>query len=165
MGRTLLLAAFVAAASGYIAAQTPTIDRVNVTEYGIYTSDNLRPDKPSEDGVKNTTITNVKLAARTHQVPLQKGVQFGFRFVIEGSPAKATVPVRTVIIYPGDGAHMPGSAEPMRSTTWNDNDPIGPELYYGYTLEDDWELIPGNWTLELWVGDKKLASQTFTVTP
>jgi hypothetical protein len=30
-----------------------------------------------------------------------------------------------------------------------------------YTLEDNFELVPGTWMLETWLGNRKLASQPF----
>ena len=35
---------------------------------------------------------------------------------------------------------------------------------HGYSLDEDWELVAGDWILEIWDGNKKLASQTFTLT-
>jgi hypothetical protein len=32
-----------------------------------------------------------------------------------------------------------------------------------YTLEDSFELVPGIWVIEIWYGNRKLASQSFTV--
>jgi hypothetical protein len=40
---------------------------------------------------------------------------------------------------------------------------IGQINYRGYVFENDWELVPGAWTIELWDGKRKLASQTFDV--
>jgi hypothetical protein len=33
----------------------------------------------------------------------------------------------------------------------------------GYQFGHDWEIVPGTWTIELWDGDRKLASQSFQV--
>lgn len=41
---------------------------------------------------------------------------------------------------------------------------IGREAgYVDYGFDDPWELVPGTWTIELWHGDRKLATQSFTV--
>ena len=36
-------------------------------------------------------------------------------------------------------------------------------LYHGIALDYDWALVPGNWTLEIWSGDRILASEVFTL--
>lgn len=40
---------------------------------------------------------------------------------------------------------------------------VGASNWNGYTFDDPWELVPGTWTMELWVGKQRLASQEFTV--
>ena len=40
---------------------------------------------------------------------------------------------------------------------------IGPREIAGYQFGHDWEIVPGTWTIELWDGDRKLASQSFQV--
>ena len=32
-----------------------------------------------------------------------------------------------------------------------------------YTLEDAFELVPGNWVFEIWQGNRKLATQSFGI--
>jgi hypothetical protein len=34
----------------------------------------------------------------------------------------------------------------------------------GYGLDQPWELLAGNWIIEFWNGDQKLAEQSFSVT-
>jgi hypothetical protein len=31
----------------------------------------------------------------------------------------------------------------------------------GYSLDDDVELLPGPWSIEIWLGDRKLVGKTF----
>lgn len=40
---------------------------------------------------------------------------------------------------------------------------IGTMEIAGYQFRQDWEIAPGTWTIELWDGDRKLASQSFQV--
>ena len=40
---------------------------------------------------------------------------------------------------------------------------IGETSYASYTLEDAFELVPGEWVFEIWQGNRKLATQTFRV--
>jgi hypothetical protein len=165
LSRSLLLAGILTGALGMIPAQTPTVERVDVTERGIYTAVPVRAAQPSAEGVSHTVVDSIKLAAQTHEIPLQKGVSFGFRYVIVGAPSGAPVSLRKVVIYPPPGAHKPGSSAPLTTTGWNDIRPVGSEGFVLYSLDDDWEVIPGEWTLEVWVSGRKLASQTFHLKP
>jgi hypothetical protein len=40
---------------------------------------------------------------------------------------------------------------------------IGDTVGALYTLDDSFELVPGIWTFELWDGDRKLLTQSFTL--
>ena len=40
---------------------------------------------------------------------------------------------------------------------------IGETSYASYTLEDAFELVPGNWVFEIWQGNRKLATQSFGI--
>jgi len=40
---------------------------------------------------------------------------------------------------------------------------IGTVAYDGYAMENNWEVLPGPWTFQIWYQDQKLAEQTFTV--
>jgi hypothetical protein len=40
---------------------------------------------------------------------------------------------------------------------------IGEKVADLYTLEDIFELVPGVWTVELWDGERKLLTQSFTL--
>ena len=40
---------------------------------------------------------------------------------------------------------------------------IGETSYAFYTLEDAFELVPGNWVFEIWQGNRRLAMQVFKV--
>ena len=40
---------------------------------------------------------------------------------------------------------------------------IGETAYLGYGIENDWEIVPGTWTFEIWYSGRKLAEQSFTL--
>jgi hypothetical protein len=40
---------------------------------------------------------------------------------------------------------------------------IGGADLRGYGLDDDWEAVPGTWTLQVWYGDRMLAERSFTL--
>jgi hypothetical protein len=57
----------------------------------------------------------------------------------------------------------PKSSTPLRESRFQKVKPIGKVLYFGYGFENDWELVPGTWTFEIWFQGRKLAVEQFTV--
>ena len=40
---------------------------------------------------------------------------------------------------------------------------VGDTNFVSYGFDDAWEVVPGTWVLEFWVGDSKIGEQSFTV--
>jgi hypothetical protein len=142
-------------------AQSATSVSATVTDYGTYTAvdSSVMPD---EQGVKDHLQINVRFTERTRIVPLRLGVSFGFQYVLSGIDEYAATPVRQITIYPTGGVVVPDKGRIYRTemkVTLGSGD-IG---LAGYNIEDPWELAPGDWTLEVWTGDRLLASETFTL--
>ena len=143
-------------------AQTPAIDHIEVSGYGIFAAD-ITTCNPNKLGIQYCDMANVRLATRTATIPAQKGVTFGLTFQAAGMPDGATVTLRKVWIYPPDGLDTPASAQPVRRLQDNVSVVIGRTGMEVYNLTDVWELAAGDWTLELWDGDRRLVSQHFTL--
>ena len=146
-------------------AQAPQIARIDVTEFGVYSADQKQAGPSSVDGVPQRTVANVRLEQQTRIVPLRKGVHFGFRYTIAGSPVGAPVQLRMVTLYPPGGLHNPSAHAPIQRSEFAMTRKIGEgySSYHGVALDFDWALVPGDWTLEIWNGDRRLASQVFTL--
>jgi hypothetical protein len=143
-------------------AQTPVVNSVNVTDYGIYTA-TRHEDQPSGQGIGHAIETDERLAAMTRTVPMQLGVHFGFHFTMVGAPAGAMVPLRMVTYFPSPGLRNPQASQPILRHEYTRNTAIGQPQYHDYSFDSPWELVPGTWTMEIWYGDRKLVSQSFTV--
>ena len=64
---------------------------------------------------------------------------------------------RFVIWVAVKGKHYYADDIRSRATTGN-------VRFTGFGLDHDEEILEGQWAIEIWVGDEKLASQTFNVT-
>jgi hypothetical protein len=153
-----LLVSFVSSAN----AQRARIDRIDIVEFGIYTADR-KLDSIDAQGIKRNTIDNVRHAATTTTIPLQKGVQFGYSYKIIGQPDGAQVDIKLVTNYPAPGLRSPSSGKPVMRAERIRKRLIGETSVTTYTLEDDFELVPGVWTFEIYDGDRKLVTKTFTL--
>jgi hypothetical protein len=152
----LAIALSFALMSSLTSAQAPKITRIDVTDVGVYDLNGSRL------GVAN----NEQFVESTRTIHLRMGVHFGFRYSIVGVPDGAPVQLRTVAIYPPQGLHNPDVPNPIFRNERILATKIGvANSYRGVTLDHDWGLVPGDWTLEIWYGDQKLASETFTLIP
>jgi hypothetical protein len=143
-------------------AQTPQVERIRVAEFGIYTVDR---DIQGRDalGINRAAASNVRHAATLRTVPAQIGTTFGFRYQVIGKPHAAPVELRQMVTFPSSGIVSPFSSERILQDEFVLQTRIGETSYASYTLEDSFELVPGEWVFEIWQGNRKLATQTFRV--
>jgi hypothetical protein len=156
-----LLALYGSAEPG---AQTLTVDRIDVLDHGIYTSSrSSQVAAPGTAAGTTSEVADIRHTATTRTIPAQEGVEFGFRYTVVGAPAGAEVPLHFVTIFPPPGMHNPAKREPQAQSEYDHSTQIGVAAYKSYSLRNDWEVVPGNWTMQIWHGDRKLAEQTFTL--
>jgi hypothetical protein len=65
--------------------------------------------------------------------------------------------------FPRAGLHDPQTNETIYRNETVVTRSIGKLHFRSYTLEEQWELVPGVWTFELWSHDRKLGEQSFTL--
>ena len=143
-------------------AQTPKIERIDVVDYGIYTADVISSQRDAQ-GILQSSSENVRHTKTTRTIPAQLGLRFGFRFAVVGAPNGAKVQLRKVTIYPANGLQNPISGKHISRSEATVTTTVGETQYTAYKFDDPWELAIGVWTIEIWYGDRKLTSQTFTV--
>jgi hypothetical protein len=153
---------FLSFATTGVLAQAPTIQRIEILEYGLYTGDETACRR-DDLGIQRCQRTNVRHAATTLTVPAERGVQFGIKFVAVGAPSGETVAVKRLWIFPPRGLNSPASKGPLLRLDRDDTVTIGKPDFTSYIFDDPWELVPGTWTLEYWVGNRKLLSKSFTI--
>jgi hypothetical protein len=145
-------------------AQTVDVQRIDVVKHGIYSVEIDRTvDNQDLPGGRNTYVSNIQNTKVTSDIPARIGMTFGFEYVVRGTPDDAELTLQKVIRVPPQGLRDPIT----RSTFYRSEDGaavrIGRQSYAGYTLEYDWELVPGLWTFELWYQGRKLAEQVFMI--
>jgi hypothetical protein len=123
-------------------AQAPHIDRIRVTEHGVYTVDR---DIRGRDalGINKAAASNVRHAATLRTIPVQIGTTFGFRYQVFGEPHAAPVELRQVVIFPSPGLNPSSFSKPITQDEFVLQTRIGETSYASYTLEDAFELVHG----------------------
>jgi len=144
-------------------ARAQGVAGIDVTEYGVYTADEEKSSERSSNGVLRNNLTHIRHAATTTTVQAEHGVHFGIRYHIVGSPVGQTVQIKKVTIYPPGGVKSPKSSTPLERSEYMLTRKIGETSYTDYSFDDPCELVPGSWTIQLWVGERKLVEKQFTV--
>ncbi|HET7085935.1 MAG TPA: DUF3859 domain-containing protein [Rhizomicrobium sp.] len=138
------------------------VEQIDVTDYGIYTADKTAR-LVDASGLAHHTVNNIQYIAETSTIPAQTGIKFGFRYTIAGTPYDAKVTIKQVTIYPPAGVTSPKTGL-LYTNSFSTTYRIGmPPIFAGYDIDSPWEVVPGVWTIQLWIGDRKLAEQSFTV--
>ncbi len=105
----------------------------------------------------------IELVRSTDRIPLARGGQLYFQYRIWPLPAQpAYVDLRRVVRHPAmtlpDGSVSTGSDYTIRGKV-SGNQVIA---YTGYGLDEDYELVEGDWVFEIWYQDRKVIEQKFT---
>ena len=135
--------------AGAAIAQAPAISKVELKECGVYESKvERREDDAQSASGKRTIVQGERLVNETTRVPPRAGVKFGCQVILQGAPAGELADFRAVLRLP--------RGEVSGSQAYR----IGEAGYVGYTLRS---AERGPWTLEIWVGERKLAEKAFVV--
>jgi len=135
-----------------------------VTEYGYYkmTSDPKRYRNISATSGYVKEGGEPELVEKTDRIPLQLKRLFGFKFRISGFDEKRTVQLKLVVSHPE-------ITRPNGSTSTGYSYPLVLDVQQGvienesgYSIDNQYEMVEGEWKFEYWYDQQKLVSQTFT---
>lgn len=137
----------------------------NVSRSGLYRlvrSSGVFNDPNTSTG-KAVSKPVVQLVRTTERIPLIRGAQMYLQYRIWPLPEQpAYVDLRRVLKHPPmtlpDGSVSTGSDYVIKRRVTS-NQLIA---YTGYGLDEDYELVEGEWAIEIWYKDKKMIEQKFT---
>ena len=143
-------------------AQSLKIERIEVARPGTY---EIEVGKPIPDpGV----ATGNRVEARAYKslkvggrIEAKLGTVIGAELTIVGAPRRGKVPLKVVWRYPAPGLTNPESKANKSSDEYTDTQLIGEKFPIFWGLTQDWHLVPGTWTLEIFHGERRLVSQPF----
>lgn len=105
----------------------------------------------------------MEIVEETDRILARVGVSFGCLFTVHGLRPGEEVTLRKVVSYPP--MRLPGA-----TVSRGYDKTLGPTRVrsdgtvattQGYRLEEPFELVPGEWVIEIWMRDQKLASKAF----
>jgi hypothetical protein len=158
------------------AAQTPTsnviepaatVTGVTITRAGSYAAQ--ATNKPAQAGQESPTRTVGTVAdwhflSESTEIEGKVGTQFGIEFRIDGTPADQPVTIHLGLKFPPQGIRNPNTGNLLHDTRIAfPTMKIGALCLIGYGFDNAWEIVPGEWTLQVIYQDRVLAERTFTV--
>jgi hypothetical protein len=156
-----IIISFSTIAFRLLAQDTVAVTGAKVTEAGIYTARVIKTfDIPGVTGGTNEGLDSFTLVQATTNVPARIGTRFGFRYTIHGTPSNAPIVLKMVAEHPHYKDPKTGkiqTRDEYELQSW-----IG-QTYTSYSLDEEWELIPGKFKFEVWHKNKKLCEQSFLV--
>ena len=163
--RAGLIVAVVLSIAGPALAQSLKVERIEVARPGLYEIEVAKPipDAGVATGnrVEAKAYKSVKVGPR---IEARTGTIIGAELTIVGTPRRGKVPLKVIWRYPAPGLTNPDSKATKSSDEYTDTQLIGERFPIFWGLTQDWHLMPGTWTLEVWHGDRKLVAQEFQLT-
>jgi len=153
---------FIFLSAVMITAQAAPQAKIIESGYYKFTEDSERLVSPSTASgyVKRG---EAKLVKNTQRIPLEIGRLFGFRFHISGIEKNISViPLELVVVHPemkkSDGSTSSGYRYNIHLKL--NNGMVEDKI--GYSINEDFEMVEGDWQFEFLFMNKTLLKQTFT---
>jgi hypothetical protein len=138
-------------------------DSVELVEFGIFKKISSGDDFHDSGTIsgRRHAVAKAVLVEATTKIPARIGTSFGFRVRYRGPSPGALVHCTAKCVHPK--LTDPSSGRTGEVDEWDVSSLSGREDYVGYTLDNAWELVPGEWRMQLWVGPKLMVEKTFTL--
>ncbi len=158
------LAALALLVVGGASAQQGKLDRLEVIQSGLYSANVARRDSALGTPTgKASIIDKPSFYSDESRVPAQLGVRFGFQYRLIGSPQGREARLRGVWRIPDPGITNPVNGNTYRESARDFTALIGDTQIHGYGFDQPWEIVEGEWILEVWHNERLLASRSFMV--
>jgi hypothetical protein len=148
------------------AAQESSV-HANMLWYGPYTTSESKVIQNSTTltGTNTTTAPNsiIPPSSNSDRIPAKLGQRFGFGYVLSGGSSKTTVSITHARIFPNGGITNPKTGNLFPSEKVEFRWPIGEKSFIGYLFQEEYTLVPGVWTFQVFVGGRLLLEKSFTV--
>jgi Domain of unknown function (DUF3859) len=146
-----------------LGAHTADVERAEIVWAGLYRASILGTVTQPNTAIGRTNqLGDIEKLETTTTVPVRIGVNFGFEYTLVGAPDGGAATVTVVVVPPKAGLLNPQTQQRVYRETWSPSVAlVGATTLIGYLLEQDWELVPGLWRFEIWLGDRKVGEQSF----
>jgi hypothetical protein len=158
------LATTIGAGSVTRANAQARVDGADVLRAGIYKVEKPKAiDNPDISTGHRYEIPTPVILRRTTVIPAIVGTVMGLDFLIRGTPRDRVEPFRIVWRYPEPGIRNPNTGKFKLVDDYIEQKNLGRETSNVWILGQDYTLVPGRWTFEIWHEGRMLATQSFTL--
>lgn len=139
-----------------------TEDRLTVSlnEYGEYTALKYG-DAPEVYDQGAALYKGESLKKKTDRINGVLGNAFGIRYTINGQSKGKRLPLRIRLTHPP--MIVPETGETITFQAWQSYPQTGQPNYDGFQFEHPWEIVPGEWRIQLWHKGTMLFEKAFVV--
>jgi hypothetical protein len=143
------------------AAERPVAE---IVDYGIYTGGQNQAiaETNAPTGLVLQGLSEYRLEKQTTRIPAQLGKQFGFRFVVHDRKEDTKIKLHLVWLYP----EITDTASGKKSRRFEADGYGKPEDKSAgimWTFTEPSELVPGEWTFQVFRGGEKILEKKFEV--
>ena len=150
-------------------AQTPAtkIDSLDIVKVGVMKVESKPTTTKSNDistGMRVDYKEDPHVVTETRTIKVEDEMVFGLEAKLNGSPKGRNIKVKIIWTYPEPGIKHPTSGKITLRDEIQGSHKIGGTESYFWTIGNDYTLVPGVWTVEIFDGTRRLAKQEFTIT-
>ena len=97
------------------------------------------------------------------------GMEFGISYVLDAVKQPCFIKenpsfkIKTVVIYPEPGIRDAKNNKIYHKSVTSRDVPAGAEVYKGYFIGGDTDIVEGKWIFQVWHNDHKLAEKVFNM--
>jgi hypothetical protein len=158
------LGVFVVTFSAFAAAETGVEAKITgcgILKAPIHERVIQTPETPS--GFSRIPDSS-EIDVQTNRIPTTIGVIFGFKYSIKGLTPTNEVVFKKIVKHPPIQKPDGTIGTEYTSLKQHKTSPKGTFTgFTGYEFDHSYELVPGDWVVELWYGEKKILEQTFQI--
>jgi Domain of unknown function (DUF3859) len=161
----LILSIFILLCSGCARQQKLSFEQkvsFEMIEYGLmdYEIETVQANSSVAGGTINKLV-NESIAERTDQIPAKPGTLFGFIYKINGENIGHKIKIKTVSL-------CPELRDPIQNKIFTKNEfvtskKVGSTYSRAYMFNYEWELVPGEWVLQIWYEGKNMIEKRFNI--
>ena len=130
-------------------------------EYGIFSGGNKLAFKDTRSPNGKVLLGGpVKLEKQTSNIPARLNLEFGVRFVISDASVEAPVRLHLVYLFPPIN-HLGSGKQSNRYEVDVTVKPKDKNSFMLWDLTEASELVPGQWTFQIFHDNRKLLEQNF----
>lgn len=156
----------VALLSGFLtiaACASPPPDEVYVETHriGLFAARGTEIGAPDMPQNRFLEVNRRRFLEETHEIPAVLGTRFGVTFKLTSKPPRSNVRLDVVMNTPP--ITNPHTGETFSTSKYSRTFPTNRRRTVDYGFDQDWELAPGTWTLQLIHGEKIIFETNFLV--